>query len=102
MVRVRNIASTEQQARGISGSFSAMARCRRRLCGSIARPFSAPLQTAVFPATQRRAGARRSAGKVGLGWDSGVRRRVGRAQVLETTEASSGRILPFFKLIEIL
>src|SRR5712672_1118640 len=32
----------------------------------------------------------------------GVRRRVGRAQVLETTEASSGRILPFLKLLEIL
>ena len=28
--------------------------------------------------------------------------RVGRAQVLETTEASSGRILPFLKLLEIL
>jgi hypothetical protein len=44
----------------------------------------------------------RSAGKVRLGWDSGVRGRVGRAQVLETTEASSGRILPFLKLLEIL
>ncbi len=84
-----------QQARRISGSFSAMARCSRRSCGSIARPFLTPPHSLCgFPHDSTPSGG-------GMFRRQGPG-RVGRAQVLETTEASSGRILPFLKLLEIL